>query len=61
MKQKKTAEVEEEKFVPAIDPDILARINAKIARAHEQNEKPYVFQRPKKAPEPKNDSDPVKK
>ncbi len=30
-----------------IDPDVLARINEKIARAHEQNEKPYVYHGPK--------------
>jgi hypothetical protein len=48
LKQKKTEKTEEtETVMPAIDPDVMARINAKIARAHEQNETPYVYHKQK--------------
>jgi hypothetical protein len=32
-----------------IDADVLARINDKVAKAHEQNENPYVYHGPRTA------------
>ena len=31
-----------------IDSDVLARINDRVARAHEEYEKPFLFKKPKK-------------
>jgi len=49
MNRRETSLSEAETFIQRTDAGIFARINAAIARAHEQNEKPYVYQRPKKA------------
>jgi hypothetical protein len=47
MKQAKKSVTKEATFVPPIDADVMARINAKIAKAHEQTESPYVFHKSK--------------
>ena len=54
------AKPEPKPFTVKIDADVLARINAKIAKAHEQTDSPYVYQRPKTVVKPAiHDSEPV--
>ncbi len=50
MKRIKKSKPKAEPVIPAIDADVLARINEKIAKAHEQNERPYVYHKPMRAP-----------
>jgi hypothetical protein len=52
MKQAKKSKPKEEPFTVKIDPGVLARINAKIAKAHEQTDSPYVYKRPKPVVKP---------
>jgi hypothetical protein len=46
MKPKKTSKPVPKITSTTIDADVLARINAKIAKAHEQTDSPYVYKRP---------------
>lgn len=62
MKKTNKSKPKAKPFTVKIDADVLARINAKIAKAHEQTDSPYVYKRPKVVVKPViHDSEPVVK